>query len=208
MYFPKITSKNSALLVVDVVNSCASEKNETKQYGITFSKIRNMIPKLEKFIQKFRRFGAPVIFLNITPWTKEFLPKNIIELYNDPHCKYFSMDKSGYSEQFYLVKPQKDDEIFTKNTMDAFTNEKLVNFLIKSKIQYLIVVGIFGDGCVQATINGGFSKGFNFIILKDLIETTDVPIRQRLQKLLKQYTWPIMYGPTMTQKEFLDHYAQ
>jgi len=55
---------------------------------------------------------------------------------------------------------------------------------------------------VHATIQGGFSAGFSFIILKDLIETTDLRVRQELQGLLKQYTWPVMFGKTIDSKDF------
>ncbi len=64
-----------------------------------------------------------------------------MELYKDPNCRYYSNDKTGFSEKFYG--------------------------------------------------------------LKDLIETTDVKIRQDLQKLLKKYTWPVMFGKTINSEEFL-----
>jgi nicotinamidase-related amidase len=65
-----------------------------------------------------------------------------------------------------------------------------------------IPAGVFGDGCVHSTIQGGFSAGYNFVILKDLIETTDDKTRQKLQKLLKEYTWPVMFGETINSKKF------
>ena len=99
-------------------------------------------------------------------------------------------------------KPEKNDFIITKNTYDAFTNKKLDNILRKHKIRYVVVTGIFADGCVHSTIQGGFSAGYNFIILKDLIETTDIEIRQRLQNMLKDYTWPVLFGKTINSKEF------
>jgi len=109
------------------------------------------------------------------------------------------------SEKFFELKPQKNDFIVAKNTYDAFTNPKLGNLLKKQKIKYVAVAGVFGDGCVESTIQGGFSAGFNFIILKDLIETTDVEMRQKLQKLLKEYTWPTMIGKTINSKSFFDY---
>ena len=67
----------------------------------------------------------------------------------------------------------------------------------KKKITYLIQTGVLGEGCVHATIQGGFSKGFNFIILKDLVETTDLPIRKRLIKIMRDFYWPMLYGKTI-----------
>ncbi len=195
-----IKMKDTALLVIDVINSCSHPKCEPS--GLSFKKIRKMIPKLSEFIDKYRKYQGKIVFINCTPWNKTHLADNIIELYKDPKCRYFSKDKSGFSEEFYQLKPSKNDLIITKNSYDAFTNNKL-DRILKSK-KYLIITGIFGDGCVHATIQGGFSKGYNFIILKDLIETTDVEIRQKLQNLMKSYTWPVMFGPTIDSKDFFN----
>jgi len=203
-----MNSTNTAFLVIDVVNSCADKKCETPEYGITFNKIRSMIPKLNDFIKKFRvTTNSPIIFINITKWQKEYLPENLNELYADPEACYYSNDESGFSEEFFLVRPEKNDLVITKNHPDAFTNKKLTEYLKNNGIKYLVIAGIFTDGCVLATIVNGFSKGYNFVILKDLIETTDVPTRQNLQKLLIDYTFPFMYGKTITSEEFFKSWA-
>ena len=201
---PKIRIKETALLVVDITNYSCHPKCEVKKWDTSFNKIRKMVPALKKFIAHYRNAGGQVIFVNCTPWKRGFLAKNIVELYKDPKCKYYSSDKSGFSEKFFELKPEKNDLVVTKNTYDAFTNPRLDRFLKKHKIKYVIVAGVFGDGCIYSTIQGGFSAGYNFIILKDLIETTDIEIRQKLQKLLKEYTWPIMFGKTINSKDFLD----
>jgi nicotinamidase-related amidase len=205
-----MNSKNTALLIIDVVNGCCHEKCEDLENGIRFAKIRGMVQKLVKFIDDFKeKVGSRIIFVNITPWTKKYLAQNIIELYdNDPAASYYSDDKTGFSEKFYEVKPENEDIVITKNTYDAFADPEFRKILREKKIQYLVVVGVFTDGCVLATICGGFHAGFNFIILKDLVETTDVLKRQELQKYLIDYTFPVSYGKTITSKEFLDSFAQ
>jgi len=197
-----VNKKNSALLFIDVINMCAHEKGEIPEWGITFKKIRKMVPRLLKFIGDYKKAGGQVIYINCVPWKKKFLADNINELYKNPACMYYSRDSSDFSEQFYGVMPDKEDKIFTKNSYDAFTNPQLKAYLKKKGIRYLLVVGIFGDGCVDSTIHGGFSAGFNFIILKDLIETTDVAHRQKLQRLLKEHSWPTMFGETLDSDEF------
>ena len=204
-----MNSKNTAFLVIDVVNTCADRKCESPEYGITFNKIRLMIPKLNAFIKQFRDMtNSPVIFVNLTKWQKKYLTENLNELYTDPDVCYYSDDESEFSEEFFLVKPEKKDLVITKNHPDAFTNIELSRYLKDKGIKYLVIAGIFTDGCVLATIVNGFSKGYNFVILKDLVETTDVPTRQRLQKLLIDYTFPFMYGKTITSEEFLTSWAK
>lgn len=202
--YEKMNSQNTVLLVIDPVNSCAHENCETPEWGIYFSKIRQMLPKLADFIDQWRKkVLSPVVFVKITPWNKENLPLNINKLYLDPRATYYSDDKTGFDEQFHTVKPKPEDVVFTKNTYDAFANGELEKFLKAKGIQYIVVAGIFTDGCVLASIVSGFARGFNFVVLKDLVETTDVEIRQNLQKLLLDYTFPVLYGKTLSSDEFL-----
>ena len=199
-----IEIRNTALLVIDIVNACSHSRCERKKEDITYKKIREMVPRLKKLIAKYKDSGGKVIYVGCTPWDEKHLPRNIIELYKDPRCRYFSHDKTGFSEKFFEVVPEQDDIVITKNTYDAFANPGLDRFLKRNKIRFLIITGIFGDGCVHATIQGGFSAGYNFIILKDLIETTDLEIRQELQGLLKEYTWPMMFGKTINSDELFN----
>lgn len=200
--YPGMTSSNTALVVIDIVNGCCSEKCE--EAGITFRKIREMVPALVDFVDAFREtVGGTVIFTKITPWTREYLPENLQELYTDPKANYYSTDTSGFSEDFYAIAPHPADLVVTKNTYDTFADKEFRKILSDKGIRYIVVTGVFSDGCVLATICGGFQAGYNFVILKDLIETTDKPERQELARYLKSYTWPMLYGKTMTSKDFL-----
>lgn len=201
--YSKMDSSNTALLVVDVINGCAHEKCERPECDEHFSKIREMVPVLERFIAEFRNLGGMVVFIKCTPWRKEYLTENINELYTDPEVVYYSDDTSGFPEEFYGFYPKDADLVVEKNHIDAFVNPELDRRLKEKGIKYLIITGIFTDGCVLATINGGFSKRYNLVILKDLVETTDSLTRQKLSELLKEYTFPNLYGKTITSEEFL-----
>jgi len=202
--YEKMNKVNTALLVIDPINSCAHEKCETPEWNIHFSKIREMLPRLNEFVEKYReKVGGLVVITTITPWRKEFLSINLNELYTDPEAEYYSEDTTGFDEEFHTVKPEATDLVIAKNTYDTFTNEKLLEELNKRGIKYIVMTGIFSDGCVLASIISGFSKGYNFVILKDLIETTDSKTRQDIQKLLIDFTFPKMYGKTITSEDLL-----
>jgi nicotinamidase-related amidase len=203
-----MTAGNTVLVVIDAVNSCCHEKCETPEWNISFSKIREMIPKLDKFIEEFRtKIGGKIIFTNLTPWTKEALPENINTLYTDPNVVYYG-DGSDFENEFYVVKAKPEDIIVTKNNYDTFSNPEFDKILKQNGIQYLVMTGAFTDRCVLATIAGGFSRGYNFVILKDLVETTDVKIRQELQEYLRDYTFPVLYGKTMTSDKFIGDWTK
>lgn len=206
---PKIKIKETALLVIDVTNAWAHPTCEIKKWNVTFGKIRQMVPKLQKFIKNYKSAGGNVIYIKSSPWDKKHLAKNLIEFYKDPAVCFYSRDIYSdkvrkFSDEFYKISPEKDDIILEKNSYDAFVNPRLNEILKKKKIKYLIPTGVLGDGCVHATIQGGFSKGYSYLILKDLVETTDLPIRQKLIKIMREFYWPMLYGKTINAKNFFD----
>ena len=48
-----IKIENTALLVIDVINFCCHPK-----CGDSFAKIRKMVPRLKKFVSKYRKAGG------------------------------------------------------------------------------------------------------------------------------------------------------
>ena len=199
-----LTSENSVLLVIDVINSCAHSDYEDAARNIHYSKVRQMVPALAAFISSYRRLGGRVILTTTVPWREPFLAENINDLYRESEdARYWSTDESGRAELFYEI-PTEGATAFAKNSYDAFTNEELVQALEQMSAHYIIIAGVFGDGCVLASICGGFSKGYRLVIAEDLIETTDDEDRQALQRYLKQRTWPLMYGPTVGSQLILE----
>ncbi len=199
-----LTIENSALLVIDVINSCAHPDYEDEERGIHYSKIRRMVPVLSEFITSYRSLGGRVILTTTVPWREPFLAENINELYRESEdARYWSTDESGSAELFYEI-PTEGATVFAKNSYDAFTNEELVQALEQMGAHDIIVAGVFGDGCVMASICGGFSKGYRLVIAEDLIETTDDEDRQALQRYLKRRTWPLMYGATVDSQRILE----
>ena len=163
--------------------------------GITYGKIREMVDgRLLGFVDKYRRqINKNVIIVGLTPWTRDYLPENIVRLYDEnPEATYFG--EEGFEEEFYHIAPAETDFVVKKNTYDCFASSELVDYLEQRGVTDLVVCGVFTDGCVLSTIASGFSKGYNFIIPRDLVETTDLPIRQDMQKILLDYTFPIQYG--------------
>ena len=197
------TLDNTVLLVVDVIKACAHVDYEKPEWNIHYRKIREMVPALAAFITAFQQLGGRVILTTTVPWQEAYLADNINELYrNDPDARYWSEDTSGEAEAFFGI-PTEGASIFAKNSYDAFANKDLARALQEMGARYVIAAGIFGDGCVLATICGGFSRGYHFIIARDLIETTDDEERQALQRHLKDRLWPLMYGATVDSHQIL-----
>lgn len=194
----------TALVVIDIVNSCCHEECEDPSIGITFKKIREMVDeRLLKFVEEYRqRINKNVVIVGLEPWTRGYLPQNIIRLYDEnPEVMYYG--EEGFEEEFYHITPAETDFVMKKNSYDCFGNPELEEYLEQRGITDLVVCGVFTDGCVLATITNGFSRGYNFIVPRDLVETTDLQVRQDLQKILLDYTLPNLYGKVVDSGEVL-----
>jgi nicotinamidase-related amidase len=208
MTLPNLTPRNSALLVIDVINSCAHREYEDPERNIHYSKIRQMVPALSAFLSSYKQLGGRVILTTTVPWQEPYLPENINALYRDnAEARYWSQDTTGRAESFYEI-PTDGATVIVKNSYDVFTNRDLVNMLEELRIRYILVAGVFGDGCVMASICGGFSQGYHMVIVNDLIETTDDGDRQAFQRYLKQRMWPLMYGTIVKPQEVLAAFSQ
>lgn len=198
------------LIVVDPINLCCSEKFERPEWDITYSKIRQMIPRLRKFTDEYRKLGGQIIWIRATPWTEEFLPENINRLYHEnPHATFYTQKNVKESVEFYNeISVRAPDKVFTKNTYSAFANPRLQKFIKKQEADTILISGVFAEGCVNATIVDGFTRGLFTIILSDLVETMDDKQQQAHKKHLITHQWPLMYGHVMTSNEFLKKLAQ
>ena len=198
------------LIMVDPINLCCGEKFERPEWNITYSRIRQMIPRLRKFVDEYRKLGGQIIWIRATPWTEEFLPENINRLYHEnPQATFYTQKNVKESVEFCNgITVHASDKVFTKNTYSAFADPLLQEFIEKQGADTVLISGVFAEGCVNATIVDGFTRGLFMIILSDLVETMDDKQQQAHKRHLLTHQWPLMYGHVMTGNEFLKKLKQ
>ena len=181
------------LIVIDMVKGCCNPEYEIPEWDIHFSKARAMIPRLNEYVKNHRDKGGEIIWVKPVPWTEEHLPSNIIKLYKEnPNATFYVKDNiEEYNEFPSSLDIQSDDHIIIKDSYSAFTNPGLEELL---KTNSYLISGIYADGCVNATIIDGWSKGYFNYIISDLVESMDTPIKQDQKKALLTEWWPLMYG--------------
>jgi nicotinamidase-related amidase len=195
---PEPTS-NYPLIVIDVVKGCCNNQYEKPEWDIHFKKIRKMLPHLNTYVKKHRDNGGQIIWITPTPWTKANLPNNINKLYHEnPDATFYVEDHiDEYNEFPESIEVDERDIVLEKNNYSAFTNPKLSEYLDDA---YLIA-GVYADGCVNATIVEGWSKGYFTYILGDLVEAMDSERKQNQKTQLLKYGWPYMYGHVINSKD-------
>lgn len=60
---------------------------------------------------------------------------------------------------------------FIKDKGDSFTNPQLDEFLIKNKVNHLIITGLNAEYCVDRTIRGALNRKYNVTVVSDAIAT-------------------------------------
>lgn len=180
------------LVIIDVVKGCCNVEYEIPEWDIHFNKIREMLPRINSFAEKHRDNGGQVIWIKPVPWTRENLPRNINKLYteNPDATFYVKYNIDQYSAFPESIKIDEQDIVLEKNNYSAFTNPKLAELIDDA---YLIA-GVYTDGCVNATIVEGWSKGYFTYIIGDLVESMDSESKQNRKTDLLQNSWPYMYG--------------
>lgn len=180
------------LVIIDPVKGCSDSRFEIPEWGLYFSKVRAVLPKINSFAKKHRDNGGQIIWVKPVPWVEKFLPENINKLYNEnPDARFYVEDYVDvYSDFPDTIAVESSDIILEKNSYSAFVNPKLSKLLSYS---YLIA-GVYADGCVNATIIDGWSRGFFTYIISDLVESMDTEVKQVQKRNLLSQMWPLMYG--------------
>ena len=199
LFKQEIFPNNIPLVVINVVKGCCDIRYERPEWGLHFSKVRKMLPRLNEFTKYYRNNGGQIIWIKPTPWTEYYLPDNINKLYKEnPNARFYVEDYiTEYSDFPEIIEIESEDIILEKNTYSAFSNPKLSHVLVDS---YLIA-GVYADGCVNATIVEGWSKGYFTYIISDLVESMDQEVKQSQKNHLLSHGWPLMYGHVINSKD-------
>jgi len=198
----KVVGGPYPLVVVDPVKGCCGREYERPEWDIHFSRVREVIPRLNDFVKRYRGLGGRIIWVKPTPWTEEYLPDNINRLYREnPRATFYVTEGVDEYAEFQLgIEVEPVDLVIEKNSYSAFTNPLLGEAL---GCDSYLVAGFYADGCVNATIVDGWGRGYFTYILSDLVESMDGSVNQEQKRLLLSRGWPLMYGHVMSSGEFL-----
>jgi nicotinamidase-related amidase len=146
--------------------------------------------------------GGTIIWVKPTPWIAINLPDNINKLYREnPHATFYvATNVENYATFPSEIEVVSSDVIIEKKSYSGFANPKLRTLI---DTDAYVVTGFYADGCVNATIIEGWSRGYFTYILSDLVESMDAPIKQSQKRYLLNHGWPLMYGHVMTSTEYL-----
>jgi len=175
----KVDPSHAALIVVDVQNDfCAPDGYFAKEFGDT-RLVREMVPRLVKFIEKAREAKLPIIYIQCEYNTENswYLSDVWLEHAGRKRTKggyvtYPICEPNSWAAEFYEgIKPLSGEVVVKKHRYNAFLNTDLDLILRSKGIRTLIMSGVASDVCVQATGWHGFMLDYYIVFLEDCTAT-------------------------------------
>ncbi|HDN90838.1 MAG TPA: nicotinamidase [Candidatus Aenigmarchaeota archaeon] len=154
-------AKDCALIVVDV-------QNDFVVGSLAVPGALEIIPTINKYIEKFEKVGAPIFF------TRDYHPPN--------HCSFLENGgkwprhcvQGSFGAEFYKdLKIPKDVTVIAKGTdptkeaYSGFDGTYLESELRSKGIKKVFVCGLATDYCVKATVLDALARGFETYLLED-----------------------------------------
>ncbi len=157
-----------ALLVIDMQNVCVGE-NHAKYFK--YNNI-DLIKAVNEVIDANKD--------NMVIYIKNIMRENFLNKFAPFHA-YEGTEEVELVNNLQIVS----ENIFTKYEGNAFSNSALNQFLKKSDIEYVEVIGVDGGGCVALTALGAIKEGYKVIVNENAIGTMFVKNKNKYFKQLK-----------------------
>lgn len=167
-------NSKKALLIVDLQNDCIGESANPKDRYINESEI---IDNTNNLIDYAIQNNIEIVYIK-----QEFsglLGKFFSKLFADG-----KLIKDTKGTEIYSGLKQNNINHFSKPKGDAFSNKELDSFLIKNKINEIIIAGIDGEYCVYHTAIGAINRGYEVSIVKNAI---GIKNQDRISDIYEKY---------------------
>lgn len=170
--------RNSALLVVDVQYYVAAPGYgahreidpdaipETLRYY--FDRIENtMLPNIKRIQEQCRQVGMEVLFTNVENLTQDGRDRSL-----DYKITGFNVPKgSKEGKTLEQIAPQGDEIVITKTSSSVFNSTNIDYVLRNLEIDYLVVVGMLTDQCVESSVRDACDLGYLVTVVEDACTT-------------------------------------
>ncbi|WP_052493423.1 isochorismatase family protein [Rhodococcus sp. MEB064] len=187
------------VLVVDVMKSFTGEQ------GLTLAESQvewptscgpaawNAIPQMRRIIDLGIESGWPIVYTTGLPGGGAFGGTVKGERMN----AVTTMDLPGAVDIPDVVAPLEDQLVLAKPKASAFFDTPLASYLVRNKIDTVIVVGGATSGCIRATVIDSYSHGFSTFVVEDACFD-----RSRISQGVNLAEMHFKYADVMTADEF------
>jgi len=163
-----VNPDHTALIVVDVQNDFVYGRGELRTPPGTVNPREQILSPLNRFIDRCRTMGVPVIYvytvhagdLDLPPYKARMVRRR-----EPPVC--LKGTRGGeFPEK--LNQPLPGDPIVIKHGYDAMADHDLNTILQNRGVRSLIFSGIDTAVCVDSTLRDAFHRGYYVVLAKDI----------------------------------------
>jgi ureidoacrylate peracid hydrolase len=162
----RLTAHKSALIVIDVQNDFCHPEGAFGKWGVDFSFVQAVMPRLSKFLDTVREAGLPVIFVRThhSAWTNSpsWLGRLSDFAQRVPICK-----PNTWGAELYRIEPQAEEFIVTKHRYSGFVGTDLDLVLRSRGIRTIMVAGFTSNVCVETTARDACNRDYYVIFVDD-----------------------------------------
>lgn len=171
--------QQSALIVVDMQNACASQGGYLDLAGFDVSATRPVIDNINTAVAAARAAGMLIIWFQ-NGWDDQYVEaggpgspnyhkSNALKTMRQrPELQGKLLAKDGWDYQLVdELTPQEGDIVLPKPRYSGFFNTPLDSILRSRGIRHLVFTGIATNVCVESTLRDGFFLEYFGIVLED-----------------------------------------
>ena len=161
-----IEPEKAALLVIDLQKGHYNEEriDAEPQRSYLYDRIRNVvIPNGQRLIASFRMARAEVMYTVIECLTLDGRDRSL----DYKISGLFAAKGSWEAEVIDDLEPLKNEIVIPKTSSSLFNSTNFDYVLRNLGIEYLVVMGILTDQCVETTIRDGCDRGYLMTVVED-----------------------------------------
>jgi nicotinamidase-related amidase len=156
----------TALLVIDLQNGGYNERKTAVEpdYTYFYDQIRKVIiPNARRLIAECRLVGVEVVYTVIESLTLDGRDRSL----DYKVSGLFAAKGSWEAQVIDQLKPKQNEIIIPKTSSSLFNSTNFEYVLRNLGTEYLIVMGIVTDQCVETTVRDGCDRGFLITVVED-----------------------------------------
>jgi ureidoacrylate peracid hydrolase len=177
----KVSPQHAAVLLVDVQNDFCAEGGAMHREGRDLSLVRDMIPRLERLLERARAAGVKCVWIknvyNTAPnwYLSEVWQEQAKRKRNGAYIEYPVCEPNEWNGDFYKLRPLAHEPIVIKHRYGAFESSDLDLVLRSNGIRTVIMTGVATNVCVETTARQAFLRDYYVVFTRDCTATFSKP---------------------------------
>ena len=166
----RVEPDRAALLVVDLQKGEYNERKIAAEPGDAYlwNRIaREVVPNGRRLIAAFRERGMEVIYTVVESLTLDGRDRSL-----DYKISGIFVPRGAHeAEVVDALAPQPNDIVLPKTSSSLFNSTNFEYVLRNLGIEYVVVMGIMTDQCVETAVRDGCDRGFLMTVVEDACAT-------------------------------------